>query len=143
MNLAGGPSGIGGLETLTTMSASYSSIADSPALFRADGSTLPGGTLTITYQSAAPGLLCGIGACWDFDLALLFNSPSVQFCAGKPSAVEFLSIGTSNAMSQLQQTILLPNPLGPDAGRSGMVQGGDVVNNVAYLSNPIIVVFGF
>ena len=43
----------------------------------------------------------------------------------------------------LQTTYTLPNPIGIAAGHSGMVQGADIVGNVAYLSNPCVIVFGF
>jgi hypothetical protein len=142
-NQAGGPVGSPGVGLVQVGPGLYIPISEPPALFRVVGSTAPGGTLTITFQSASPGLLCGLGACHDFDLALLFNSPSVQFSAGKPSAVDFLALGTSNALSVLETTYTLPNPIGAGAGHSGMVQGADIVGNVAFLSNPSVIVFGF
>jgi hypothetical protein len=142
-NMAGGAIGSAGSATVTSGGGTYISITDVPALFSISGSSVAGGTLTFTFHSAAPGLLCGLGACDDFDLAILGLTPSVQFCAGKPSAVQFLQIGTSNAMSQLAFTAPLPSPLGIQQGRRGMAQGGDVVNNLAYLSNPTIVVVGY
>lgn len=142
-NQAGGPLGVAGVGVVQVGPGLYIPINETPALFLVAGSTVPGGTLTITFQSASPGLLCGLGACHDFDLALLFNSPSVQFSAGKPSAVDFLAVGTSNASSVLQTTYTLPNPIGIGAGHSGMVQGADIVGNMAFLSNPSVIVFGF
>lgn len=142
-NLAGGPTGSPGVNTTTSAGGTYIAINDVPALFRITGPTVPPGTLTFTFHSAAPGLLCGLGACDDFDLAVLFLTPSVQFCAGKPSAVQFLDIGTSNQASQLLFTATLPSPLGIQQGRRGMCQGADVVNNLAYLSNPSIIVLGY
>jgi hypothetical protein len=142
-NLAGGPTGASGQPIVTASGGQYIPIADIPALFRISGSTLANGSLTFTFQSAAPGLLCGLGACDDFDLTILSLTPSVQFSAGKPSAVQFLDLGTSNAQSLLEFSVALPGSLGAQAGRSGMCQGADVVNNVAFLSNPSVIVLGY
>jgi hypothetical protein len=142
-NQAGGPLGADGVPALTASGGTYSPIVDVPALFKIVGSTMPGGHLDFTFESAASGLLCGLGACDDFDLAILILTPSVQFCAGKPSAVQFLDIGTSDANAELKFMVDLPSPLGFQQGRRGMVQGGDVVNNLAFLSNPCVIVLGF
>lgn len=142
-NNAGGPLGLQGAASLTTGNGSYVSALDVPATLRLTGSTDAGGTLNLSMHSASPGLVCGLGATSDFDLAVLTATPSVQFSAGKPSAVQFFEVGMSNANSLFEILTSIPNPLGGIAGASGMVQAADVINNTAFLTNPCVVVLSY
>jgi hypothetical protein len=139
----GGNLGAAGIDWLTSSGGTYITSNEPPALFELTGTTVPGGSVTITFHSAAAGLLCGLGATSDFDLTIFFLTPSVQFSAGKPSAVEFFEIATSDNSSMVSLTVMLPTTLGNLAGASGMFQGADVVNNTAFLSNPAVAVMGF
>lgn len=135
-NLAGGPAGFSTPAVFTLTNGSVVFDPFTPATMRVVGTTQPNGGAYIGYLSSAPFYPVVIAIASRFQLTPL--PPAVQFLGIDLNSVLTYFTGTANSGRYYALGFAFgPNLVGIEGETLG-IQGADVLANIFYLANPVV-----